>query len=113
MFKNIFSIICALVCVASADGAVKVGRICYDLDESTKTASVAHRSGGTYSGNIVIPESVTYEKTAYSVTSIGWFAFQHCERLKKVTIPSSVTSIGSSVFEGCRSLKYNVYLCAN
>ncbi|MBE6322804.1 MAG: leucine-rich repeat domain-containing protein [Bacteroidales bacterium] len=109
MFKNIFSIICALVCVASADGAVKVGRICYDLDESTKTASVAHRSGGTYSGNIVIPESVTYEKTAYSVTSIGWFAFQHCERLKKVTIPSSVTSIGSSVFEGCRSLKYNVY----
>ena len=48
--------------MASADGAVKVGRICYDLDESTKTASVAHRSGGTYSGNIVIPESVTYEK---------------------------------------------------
>ena len=50
------------MCVASADGAVKVGRICYDLDESTKTASVAPQSGGAYSGNIVIPESVTYEK---------------------------------------------------
>ncbi len=38
------------------------------------------------------------------VTSIGEYAFKHCNRLTNITIPTSVTSIGRSAFDGCQSL---------
>ena len=38
------------------------------------------------------------------VTSIGDYAFQHCESLTSVTIPNSVTWMGSNAFYGCSSL---------
>lgn len=57
-----------------------------------------------YSENIVIPESVTYQGTTYSVTSIGNNAFYHCSGLTSVTIPNSVTYIGRSAFESCKDL---------
>ena len=35
----------------------------------------------SYSGNVVIPESVTHDGNTYSVTSIGRWAFQDCSSL--------------------------------
>ena len=46
-----------------------------------------------YSGNVVIPSSVTYSGNTYSVTSIGNWAFSYCRGLTSITIPNSVTSI--------------------
>ena len=56
-----------------------------------------------YSGNVVIPEEVTYMNRTRKVTSIVGSAFQGC-RLTSVTIPNSVTSIGGSAFQGCGGL---------
>ncbi len=64
----------------------------YDLCEST------------YSGNVVIPSSVTNGNTKYSVTSIGGSAFLRCSSLTSVTIPNSVTSIGDEAFSYCSGL---------
>ena len=57
-----------------------------------------------YSGEIVIPETVTYDGKTYSVTSIGREAFRYCSSLTSVTIPNSVTSIGYKAFVGCSGL---------
>ena len=39
-----------------------------------------------------------------SVTSIGEYAFYHCETLANMIIPNSVTSIGEGAFFGCTGL---------
>ena len=51
-----------------------------------------------------IPETVTYNGTTYSVTSIGNRAFQYCHSLTSISIPNGVTSIGEGAFYGCSSL---------
>lgn len=57
-----------------------------------------------YSGDISIPESVTFNGRMYAVTSIGGGAFYNCGNLYSVTIPSSVVSIGNSAFLDCVNL---------
>ena len=82
--------------------AIEIDGINYELNSETKQATVM--VGGKYSGEIVIPESVEHEGTAYSVTSIGNGAFQYCTGLTSVTIPNSVTSIGDEAFKYCSGL---------
>jgi hypothetical protein len=56
-----------------------------------------------YSGDVVIPEKVDYDKD-YTVTRIGSQAFWACKDLNSVTIPNTVTSIRFSAFSGCWNL---------
>ena len=88
--------------VSSAD-AVEIDGVNYYLDSWNKTASVVYHPN-EYSGNVVIPETVTYQEKTYSVTTIENGAFRDCPNLTSITIPNSVTSIGESVFVGCSSL---------
>ena len=54
-----------------------------------------------YSGNVVIPETVTVDGVTYTVTGIGSGAFAN-DSLNYLTIPVSVTgNIASDAFEGC------------
>ena len=85
---------------ASAD-VVEVVGVYYDISGTTATVTSGDNK---YSGDIVIPESITYNNSKYSVTSIGNNAFWGCSGLTSVTIPNSVTSIGDKAFYYCRGL---------
>ena len=75
-------------------------------DTTVEVTYQEYRSSTNYQGltTATIPETVTYNGTTYSVTSIGKSAFMWCSSLTSVTIPHSVTSIGSYAFDGCSSL---------
>ena len=95
LILSLFSSFSALAYDCCIDG------IYYNLNTTDKTASITK---GSYNGNVVIPEAITFEGMTYSVTSIGDNAFSSCSGLTSVTIPNSVTSIGNSAFTDCASL---------
>ena len=61
-------------------------------------------SSATYSGEVKIPDEVTYRSRTRKVTSIGENAFYRCRDLTSVTIPNSVTKIGDGAFMNCSGL---------
>ena len=103
MKRLIFLILVTLLPMLASAYDAEIGGICYDFsgDEATVTRD---NNGNSYSGVIVIPESVTCGGKSYSVTSIDHDAFSNCAGLTAVTIPESVTSIGNAAFQGCRAL---------
>ena len=81
-----------------------VGGISYSVNTTNKTASVVSNYYGAYSGNIIIPETIIYDNTTYSVPSIGEDAFYGCSGLTSAIIGNSVKSIGESAFDSCSGL---------
>ena len=86
-----------------------VDGLCYNKNSDSTSVTLTYQSYSSpnYSnlnGNIVIPENVTYNGTAYSVTLIDWYAFRGCSGLTSVTIPNSVTTIGYDAFNNCSGL---------
>ena len=106
--KSLVLAVMGLLCSMSVTAHdFEVDGIYYNItSQADKTVAVTYQGGwaGSYSGEVKIPESVTYNGNSYSVTSIGYEAFYRCKSLTSVEIPNSVTSIGSSAFEDCKSL---------
>ncbi|MBP3349656.1 MAG: leucine-rich repeat domain-containing protein [Bacteroidaceae bacterium] len=90
--------------------AFEVDGIYYNYSSTTRKAYVTYRGSSydsysnEYTGAVIIPESVTYNGTTYSVTSISQYAFRGCSGLTSVNIPNSVTSIDEYTFYGCSGL---------
>lgn len=57
-----------------------------------------------YSGDVIIPSSVTFNDKTYNVTAIGEWAFSYCTSVTSVSIPNSVTSIGNNAFRECSGM---------
>jgi hypothetical protein len=74
------------------------------ISDTTVEVTYQHDTLASYSGHIVIPDTVEHEGTVYAVTAIGIEAFSYCSLLASVTIPNSVTIIRSSAFEFCSEL---------
>ena len=54
--------------------------------------------------NAFIDTSIESVIISESVTSVGWFAFDGCVKLRSITVPSSVTSIGYCAFGNAESI---------
>ena len=53
---------------------------------------------------VVIPETVEIGGKTYTVTNIGYEAFENCEQLNSFSLPKSINSFDSYVLYGCSSL---------
>ena len=59
---------------------------------------------GTIQGDFVLPETVAYDNTTWTVTAIDGGAFTDCAALQSLEIPATVTTVGNGLFAGCRRL---------
>ena len=99
LFVFLFSLILSVVFSTSALAYdVKVDGIYYDIFSEIAWVISGEEK---YSGEVVIPSSITVEGKEYTVASIGYRAFNGCSGLTSVTIPNSVTSIGEDAFAYC------------
>lgn len=103
MKQTLLSFLLALLPIVASADAVEIDGIYYNLVSKAKKAEVT-TNPNKYTGDVVIPKSVTYADVEYSVTSIGKSAFSECSGLTSVFIPNSVTAIGSFVFSGSSGL---------
>lgn len=82
----------------NADGKI----IYYGITDATKrTVAVKKNLGNDYSGNIIIPSTVTYGGNTYTVTGIAKRAFESCE-VDSLYFPPSITE-----FENFTQMFYN------
>jgi len=58
-----------------------------------------------YSGDVVIPSTITYKGKTYNVTGIKKKAFERCANLNSLTISEGVKTIGEEAFTRCTSLR--------
>ena len=131
MRKLLFITFFALFCKNLNANILEINGIWYNIIEKGNIAEVVRNHSiktysGTYSGDIVIPDKITYEDKEYkvitikdaflysaeltsvsipnTVTTIESCAFKGCSELATIIIPNSVTSIGSSAFSECSSM---------
>ena len=98
--------LCLLAATALPAGAYSfaVDGIYYGVSSGTAYVTYRDASYNSYSGDIVIPATVTYSGTTYNVTAVGAYAFMSSTGLKSVVIGDNVTSIGRQAFYQCDSL---------
>ena len=81
--------------------AFELEGIAYNITSSKDMTVEVVSKSGRYSGDVVIPEKITYNGSEYSVTGIYQLAFNNCKEMTSITIPKSMKIIGYSPFSGC------------
>ena len=124
--RAVMATVMLLATIMARAYSFEVDGITYNTTSDTEVEVIAN--GLNYSGDIVIPESVSISGKTYKVTSIDsgafdnciWvtsvimgesvttikdWAFGNCVGLTAIKIPDSVTSIGEFAFFGCSELE--------
>ncbi|MCQ2605252.1 MAG: leucine-rich repeat protein [Bacteroidales bacterium] len=94
---------------------ITVNNIYYEIT-SNSTVSVSNRgeeeddwmyyqASELYTGSLIIPESISYNETTYTVAAIANDAFIGSKLLTSIFIPSTVQTIGNGAFTGCSGLE--------
>lgn len=82
-----------------------INGLSYKINARTHTATLVGDEDNPYTGNIVVPETVTAQDgTDYSVTAFGEECFLGCIDLESVKIPSTVTTLGARCFMNCQTI---------
>ena len=76
----------------------------YSINGTEATVTALASGAWNIYGDLIIPDSVTYNSFSYPVTRIGYYTFGGCSGLLSVTIPNTVRIIDSYAFYSCSSL---------
>ena len=72
--------------------------------EAVVTFQGTNYYSAAYSGDVVIPGTVYYNGSTYTVTAIGRYAFYYSSNLTSITLPNTVATIDYGAFYSCNSL---------
>ena len=107
--KLFVTIICASVISVSAFAYdCQVDGIYYNLNDDSFSATVTYKdhvyNSDAYSGDVVIPSTISYNGKTYQVNVINVDAFANCRDLTSIVIGDNVWLIRSSAFYECTGL---------
>lgn len=110
VYKGLAIFTMALAISMKASGFdFEVNGIYYDYNPNDQTAIVTYSINKKYSGNIDIPDQVSYNGRTLPVSTIGHYAFRDCTELESVGLPNELTKIEWGAFEGCTKIyKINI-----
>ncbi len=101
---NSYDPTCLFMTYNSNPSEFTVGDLIYRVnDDQVSVTVIGHVDGYNATGDLIIPESVSYEGHNYTVTTIGESAFLYCFYLTNLSIPNTVTTIEASAFAYCQS----------
>lgn len=112
---KVFILLCALHVnfIAQASYDFKVNNIYYKINSDRETVNVSstistmypNMTNTDYAGDIVVPESVTYNGKSYIVTGVESFCtFEYAKALRSVVLPATIKSLPSYAFAWCSAL---------
>jgi hypothetical protein len=90
---------------------IKDGNECWvnqcksDYNFNTTPPSIDWEYNNDLSGEVVIPETVTYDGVTYTVTGIETRAFLDITSITSIVLPSTVRTFGKSAFNRCTNLE--------
>ena len=103
--KQMLMTIAVLLCSATVHAYdFEVDGIYYNIVSLTDLTVSVTSGDSKYSGEVIIPSTVTYKSKDLTVTAIGNQTFYDCQNLTSIILPESVTEIGSQAFYRCKSL---------
>ena len=116
MKKVLLTIAIVTLALNLSGATVKIDNIYYSISDNG-TAMVMpneYSEGGGggiviglnngYDGDVVIPESITYDGAPYTVTSAYEGTFANSTKMTSISLPSTLTSLGSTPFTSCTKL---------
>ncbi len=77
----------------------------YIIYPATHTAKVWEHTPNEATGDIVIPETITYKGTAFTVTGIGNSAFSGCSGITSISLPNTLQTIEILAFNSCTGIQ--------
>ena len=104
MRQMVLLIAALLVSLNLSAQKVMVDGMNYFLDPTKQTAQTYEGYQVVYTGDIVIPEKITYEGVEYTVTEIGSRTFAE-STITSLTLPNTIKKIGTFAFEKCTTLQ--------
>jgi len=100
---NSYDPTCLFMTYGTTPSEFTVGDLNYRVNDDQVSVTVTgHVNGYDATGDLIIPESVSYQGHNYTVTTIGEIAFLYCFYLTNLSIPNTVTTIEASAFAYCQ-----------